>query len=157
MENMDYSLEKLELETFKEKDLKMPEGELERTTWIRRNKKAKKIIIDTISDHNLPSTSLKTAYEVFKTIKNIFEINNASIILTLKQKLVNIKIYIGEAIRTYFLRISEIKDQLATIGNNIDDLELSLIALRGLPISLESFIQCVSRPSLPKFDQLKNK
>ena len=56
----------------------------------------------------------------------------------------------------YFLRISEIRDQLATIGNNADDEELTLIALRGLPISWELFIQCVSRPSLPKFDQLKN-
>lgn len=63
----------------------------------------------------------------------------------------------GETITSYFLRISELRDQLSTIGNNIDDMELRLIALRGLPITWESFIQCITRrPSLPKFDQLKN-
>lgn len=63
----------------------------------------------------------------------------------------------GETITSYFLRITEIKNQLSTMGNNVDDVELTLLALRGLPISWESFIECITgRPSLPKFDQLKN-
>lgn len=82
-------LEELELESFIEQDLKMPE----RTTWNRRNRKAKKIIIDAVRDHILPSIArLKTAYEVFKPIKDTFETNNASGILTLKQQLMNINI-----------------------------------------------------------------
>ena len=72
----------------------MPKDELEKTTWIKRNRKAKKIIIDAVRNHIIPSiANLKTAYEVFKTIKDTFEINNASRILTLKQKLMNIKIW----------------------------------------------------------------
>lgn len=57
---------------------------------------------------------------------------------------------------TYFSKKSELRDQLSTIGKNVEDVELSLIAFRGLPISWESFIQCISRPSIPKFDLLKN-
>ena len=39
----------------------------------------------------------------------------------------------------------------------MDDKELSVIALRGLPLSWETFIKGLSsRPELPKFDQLKN-
>ena len=114
----------------------MSEEEPERTTWSKQNRKAKKIIIDAVRDHILPSIArLKTAFEVFKTIKDSFQISNASRIFTLKQQLMTMKINKGEAITSYFLRISEIKDQLATIGNNVDDSELSLIALRGLFIS----------------------
>ena len=41
----------------------------------------------------------------------------------------------GESITSYFLRISNLKDQLANIGNQVDEKELSMISLRGLPIS----------------------
>ena len=94
-------------------------------------------------------------YEVFKSIQDTFEINNASRLLTLKQ-LLNIKMDKGDAISSYFSKIFELRDQLSTIGNNVVDVELSIKALRGLPLSWESLIQCISRPSLPKFDQLKN-
>ena len=62
----------------------------------------------------------------------------------------------GDTISSYFSKITKLRDQLSTIGNNVDDVELSLIALRGLPLLWESFIQCISHPSPPKFDQLKN-
>ena len=103
----------------------MPEEESEKTTWKRHKSKAKKIIIDVVRDHILPSIArLKTAYKAFKTIKDPFEINNKRKILTLKHQLLNIKINKGKTITTYFLRISEIRDQLATIGNNADDEEV---------------------------------
>jgi hypothetical protein len=41
----------------------------------------------------------------------------------------------GESITSYFLRIFELKDQLSTIGSQVDDKELSVIALKGLPLS----------------------
>ena len=55
----------------------------------------------------------------------------------------------------YFEKISETKKQLSSIGNKIEDQELSLIALRGLPTSWDTFIQVDSRPSIPKLDHLK--
>ena len=68
----------------------------------------------------------------------------------------NIKMNKGESISSYFGRISKIKNQLLSIGNKVEDQELSIIALRGLPISWEAFIQIISRPSILAFDQLKN-
>lgn len=152
-------LEELELESYIEENLDMPNDEPQKSTWKRRNNKAKKIIIDSVKDHILPSIArLPKAYEVFETIKNTYEVNNASRMLTLKQQLLNIKMNKDDTISTYLSRISEVKDQLQTIGNEVDDQEISLIALRGLPISWESYIQCISRtPPLPKFEQLKNK
>jgi hypothetical protein len=50
----------------------------------------------------------------------------------------------GESITSYFLRILELKDKLATIGSQVDEKELSMIALRGLPLSWENFIRGLS-------------
>ena len=77
---------------------------------------------------------------MFSTIRDTFEINNTSRLLTLKHDLLYIKIKNGEFNTSYFLRISELKDQLATMENQVDDKELSMIALRGLPLSWETFI-----------------
>jgi hypothetical protein len=144
----------LELEEYIEKDIKMPEEETEKTTWKRRNNKARKLIIDSVKDSILPSISrITSAFEMFKIIQDTFEINNASRILTLKNQLLNMKMNKEETITSYFLRISEIRDQLLCIGNTIEDTELTLIALKGLPISWETFIQCIStRPPLPRFE-----
>lgn len=68
----------------------------------------------------------------------------------------NTKMNKGESISSYFVKISGIKHHLSSIGSKVEDQELSIIALRGLPISWEAFIQVVSRPSIPAFDQLKN-
>ena len=113
--------------------MSMPENGPEKVTWKRHNNKAMEIIIDSVKNHILPSiSSLKTAFEMFSTIKDTFEINNTSRILTLKQDLLYIKMKNGESITSYFLRISELKDQLATMDNRVDDKELSMIALRVL-------------------------
>ena len=94
---------------------------------------------------------------MFSTIKNTFEINNTSRLLTLKQDLLHIKMINGESITSYFVRISELKDQLATIRSQVDDKELCIMALKGLPLSWETFICSLSSPpDLPKFEQHKN-
>ena len=49
----------------------------------------------------------------------------------------------------------KLKNHLNSIGNKVEDQELSILALKGLPLSWEAFIQVVSRPSIPSFDQLK--
>ena len=150
-------LREMELEKYIESNLPMPKNESEKVTWKRHNK-AMKIIIDSVKDHILLSiANLQTAFEMFSSIQNTFEINNTSRLLTLKQDLLYIKMKNGESITSYFLRITKLKDQLATMKNQVDDKELSMISLRGLPLSWETFIQGLSsQPKLPKFDQLKN-
>lgn len=55
------------------------------------------------------------------------------------------------------MRISKLKNQLGLIGHNMEDKDLVMIALNGLPHSWESFIQTISgRTELPTLDRLKN-
>ena len=100
-------LEELELEEYIEKEIPIPQDETEKLTWKRRNNKAKKIIVDSVKDHILPSISeIKSAYEVFQTIKNTFEINNSSRLIILKSQLLNTKMKKGDSIHSYFEKIS---------------------------------------------------
>jgi hypothetical protein len=95
---------------------------------------------------------------MFKSLEDTYKINNTTRALILKRQLNHVKMNKGENVTTYFMRITEIKDQLSTIGHHIDNQELTLMALGGLPSSWESFIQGISAHSkLPKFDQLKDR
>ena len=108
----------MELGNHIETNLPMLENESEKATWKRHNNKAMKIIIDSVKDHILPSiANLKTVFDMFSTIQSTFEINNTSRLFTLKQDLLYIKMKNGESITSYFLRIIELKDQLATMQN----------------------------------------
>ena len=58
-------------------------------------------------------------------------------------------------IASYFMRIIELMDKLRPSGEPIDDKEIIITTLNGLPTSSESFIQTISgRTKLPKFDRL---
>ena len=53
------------------------------------------------------------------------------------------------------MKVSQLRDQLKSIGDLIEDVELVMVTLNGFPSSWESFIQSVcGREELPKFDRL---
>jgi hypothetical protein len=96
--------------------------------------KARKISIYSVRDHLLPYIStLKTTYEMYGALKNMFESNNTLKALKLKNRLQNIKITKADTVATFFMNISEIRDQLSAIGETILDRELVLTTLNALP------------------------
>ena len=60
----------------------------------------------------------------------------------------------SENIASYFIRITELRDKLKASGDNLEEKELVMTTLNGLPPSWESFIQSISgRTKFPKFDK----
>jgi hypothetical protein len=60
-----------------------------------------------------------------------------------------------EIVADYFMRISQIKDQLAAIGDPVEDVELMTTTLNGFPSSWDPFVQGIcARRKLPKFNKL---
>jgi len=61
----------------------------------------------------------------------------------------------SDAVATYFIRVSHLKDQLKAIRYFIDDAKVVTVDLNGFPPSWDPFVQgiCV-RPELPKFERL---
>ena len=60
-----------------------------------------------------------------------------------------------DTIATYFMKISQLKEQLIAIGETVDDEDLVAVALDGLPLSWETYVQGINaRENQPSFDRL---
>jgi hypothetical protein len=139
-----------------EKTLPATTTDEEKVEWKADDVKARKIVIYSVRDHLLPRIStLKTAYQMYDALKTMFESNKTNKALTLKHQLQNLKMTKVDTIATFFMMISEIKDQLGAIGETTTDIELVMITLNALPRHWEPFIQSISgRGDLPLFDRL---
>ena len=118
--------------------------------------KARKIIIYSVRDHLLPHISnLKTTHDMYEALKGMFESDNTLRALTLKSQLQSTKMMKDDTVALFFMKLSEIKEQLETIGEIMSDRELVLTTLQNLPKTWEPFIQNISgRKALPTFERL---
>ena len=67
----------------------------------------------------------------------------------------NVKIQNVETIQSYFTRVSQIKEQLETMGEDVENGEVVMTTLNGLPRSWDSFIQGIcARRNLITFSGL---
>lgn len=151
------SLEENDLLQFmEEKDLSEPKDHEEKLSFRKNAIKAKKILIDSMKDHLVPLISKMMAMrDMFKTLEDLYEINNVSRALALRWQLHHVKMAKGYLVISYFMKISKLRDQLIVIGDQVIDKDLVMLALNGLPHSWEPFSQSISRRSkLPKFDRL---
>lgn len=151
------ALEENELVEFVEGKVPEPSDENEKPHWKKKGTRAKKILVDLVKDHLVPIIyKLKIAREMFKTLEEMYEFNNTSKALALKKQLHHVKMAKGDSVMPFFMKISELRDQLSTIGHMVDDKDLAMLALNGLPKSWEPYIQGISvRSKLPKFDCLR--
>ena len=53
----------------------------------------------------------------------------------------NVKIQNAETIQTYFTRVSQIKEQLEAVEEEVEIVEVVIATLNGLPESWDSFIR----------------
>ena len=113
----------------------------------------RKLIIYSVRDHILPHiANLKTTYEMYEALREMFESDNTLRALTLKSQLQSTKMMKDDTVSLFFMKLSEIKEQLETSGEIMSDRELFLTTLQSLPKSWEPFIQSISgREYLPTF------
>ena len=118
--------------------------------------KARKLIIYSVRDHLLPRiANLKTTYDMYEVLKRMFESDNTLRALTLKSQLQSTKMKKGDTVAIFFMKLTEIKEQLETIGEIMSNRELVLTTLQNLPKLWEPFIQSISgREALSTFDRL---
>ena len=115
--------------------------------------------MDSVRDHLVPQISGKTtSRKMFKTLKKLFEHSSINVTLTLRDNLLNMKMTKSENISSCFMRIIELRDKLKSSGDNIEEKDLVMTTLNGLPPYWDSFIQTISgRTKFPKFDKLWEK
>ena len=103
--------------------------------------KAKRIIPDSIKDHLIPRiSSLKTPKDMFDALISLYEGKNINRKMTLRTQLKGVKMQMLESIQSYFARVSQIKEQLEAIGDNVEVVEAKITTLNGLPSSFKGFV-----------------
>ena len=103
--------------------------------------KKTRILIDAVKYHLVPHIyQKKKTKNMFGVLKKLFENSNINGDLSLRKQLSNIKMTKSDSVACYFMNISEIRDQLNTIRELIEDRELIMMNLYGFPSSWEPFI-----------------
>lgn len=127
-----------------------------KTKYQKGEVKAKRIIIDSIQKHLVAYIfDLGTSKKIYDKLIGMFKVNNANQILFLKNKLKDIKMDRGESIQSYFMRITEIKNDLLFIGEVVSDRELTVIALGGLTRAWDVFNTTIlNNDTVPSFHEL---
>src|SRR5713101_1449525 len=92
---------------------------------------------------------------MFDSLTKPFEGKNINRKMTLRNQLKNVKIHNAKTIQYYFTRLSQIKEQLEAVDEEVENAEIVMTSLNGLPRSWDSFIQGIcARKKLVKFSIL---
>jgi hypothetical protein len=118
--------------------------------------RAKRIIGDSIKDHLIPQVSSRnTPKEIFDALTKMYEGKRIKENMNLRIQLKNTKMQKGETFHDYFSRVSQFKEQLEEIRDNLDEAKLIMTTLNGLTIPWDAFIQTIcTRKEKLHFDSL---
>jgi hypothetical protein len=105
---------------------------------------AKRIITDSIKDHLIPQVSSKNSPKyMFDSLIRMYEGKNINWKMNLRTQLKSTKIQKEETIYDSFSRVSQLKEKLEAIGDNLDEDELIMTTLNGLTRPWDAFIQTI--------------
>jgi hypothetical protein len=118
--------------------------------------KDKRIIADSIKDHLIPQVSSKNnTKDIFDSLTKMYEGKNINWKMNLRTQLKNTKMQKGEIVQDYFYKVSQFKEQLEAIGDNLYEYELTMTNLNGLIRAWDAFIQTIcARKEKLQFDSL---
>ena len=121
-----------------------PEEDEEKEKYKKYMIRAKRIIADSIKDHLIPQVSSKeTPKEMFDALTRMYEGRNINWKMNLRSQLKSTKTSKGESIQEYFTRVSQFREQLKEIEDNIDEDELVMTTLDGITIPCDSYIKII--------------
>jgi putative lipoic acid-binding regulatory protein len=117
---------------------------------------AMSIIVDSIKDHLIPYIShLDSSKKIYDALTNLFSVRNIEQVMSLKNELRDMKMSDDDNITSYFVRISQLRDQLQAIEEIISEKELVNIVLNGLPKTWDAFSASMNtRKEYPTFEKL---
>jgi putative lipoic acid-binding regulatory protein len=117
---------------------------------------AMSIIVDSIKDHLIPYIShLDSSKKMYDALTNLFSVRNIRQVMSVKNELRDMKMNDDDSITSYFVRISQLRDQLQAIEEIISEKELVNMVLNGLPKTWDAFAASMNtRKEYPAFEEL---
>ena len=127
-----------------------------KTKYKKGEIKAKLMIRDSIHKSLVAHISeLGTSKEMYHKLVNMFKANNANQVLFFKNQLKNLKKGRDESVQSYFLKLTEIRNNLLAIGETITDREMVLTALGGFSFEWHVFnTTIINNNVIPDFDEV---
>ena len=116
---------------------------------------AMSIILDSVKDDLIPYIShIDSSKKMYDVLTNLFSFRNIGQVMRLKNELCDMKMN-DDSITSYFVRISQLRDQLQAIEEIISEKELVNIVLNGLPKTWDAFAASMNtRKDYPTFEEL---
>ena len=114
---------------------------VEFSIWKKRDRKARAIIGLSLSDEHLEHVrDVTTAKEMWKAITDVFERHTLLNKLSARRKFYTVSMDKGEKMLTYLNRVKQLASTLKSMNVDIDDKEIAMAALNGLPSTYEGLI-----------------
>ena len=141
------------------KDISELEATREKTIHKKNEAIAMRILMDSVRDNLVTIIANQdSAKKMYDDMRNLFENENPSRILALKDQLRQIKFKKDDSISTYFMKIAQIRDQLAAVEESISYRDLVLTTMGGLPSKWSPYVKgTFARGQMPSFDQNASK
>jgi hypothetical protein len=117
---------------------------------------AMSIIVDSIKDHLIPYIShIESSKKMYDALTNLFSVRNIGQFMSLQNELRDMKMSEDDSITSYFVWISQLRDQLQAIEEIISEKELVNIVLNGLPKTWDASAASMNtRKEYPTFEEL---
>jgi hypothetical protein len=112
--------------------------------------------MESIKYHLIPYIShIYSSKKMYDALTNLFSIRNIGQVTSLKNELCGMKMNDEDNITSYFVRISQLRDQLQDIEEIISKKELVNIVLNGLPKTWDAFSTSMNTmKEYPTFEEL---
>ena len=123
-------LEECELWEIVEQAISVPTNPILLAKFKKKNVRAKRIILDLVKDHIIPHVVGKDfAFQMWESLGNLYQSSNQNRKMVLREKLRSTKMARGESVTSYLTRVSQVRDELAVVGEVVDRVELIRVAL----------------------------
>ena len=124
--------------------------------FMKKDVKARRIILDAVRDHIIPHISGKDhAHQMWSSLTNLYQSSNENRKMVLREKLKNTKMNKGDNMISYLTRISQVRDELGAMGEKVEDAKLVRTALNGVVKPWMIFVEfVVAREHMPTWDRL---
>jgi 2-phosphoglycerate kinase len=119
--------------------------------WKKGEAKAKSIILDGVKDQIIPHLTEKMlAKDMWAALSVLYQSKKENRVMVLRERMRSTKMAKGESVVQYLTRLTQIREEVATVGTKTEDFELVHVALNGFLKSRDTFVRgIVAREKLP--------
>lgn len=143
----------------KETDLTQSQlSEKEKAVLSKKEAKAKSLIVQCVEDNQLECLrDMKTAFQMWETLREKYEKKGLPGQLYLKKKLLSMKLQEEECLEAFILQFEEVTRKLKCSGAKISDEDLICNILLSLPKSYETIVTVIENTPNMTFEMVKTK